>query len=76
MCDEHFEDDLAKYVRAPMSRRQFGALSAGIGMAMLLPRAVDALDVVESDVNVKTPDGVADCYFVHPSSGAHAGVVV
>jgi carboxymethylenebutenolidase len=27
-------------------------------------------------VNVKTPDGVADCYFVHPASGAHAGVLV
>jgi carboxymethylenebutenolidase len=25
---------------------------------------------------VKTPDGVADCYFVHPSTGAHAGVVI
>lgn len=59
-----------------MSRRQFGALSAGIGMAMLLPRAADALDVTESEVNVKTPDGMADCHFVHPASGAHAGVVV
>jgi carboxymethylenebutenolidase len=45
-------------------------------MAMLLPRAADALDVTESDVMVKTPDGTADCYFVHPSSGSHPGVVV
>jgi carboxymethylenebutenolidase len=72
MCDQHFEDDMKKY----LTRRQFGALSVGVGMAMLLPRAADALDVKESDVNVKTPDGVADCYFVHPASGAHAGVVV
>jgi carboxymethylenebutenolidase len=32
--------------------------------------------VVETDVNVKTPDGTADCYFVHPATGAHAGVLV
>ena len=77
MCDQHFEEDLKKYMRQPaMSRRRFGALSVGVGMAMLLPRAADALDVRESDVNVKTPDGVADCYFVHPASGAHAGVVI
>jgi carboxymethylenebutenolidase len=59
-----------------LTRRQFGAMSVGVGMAMLVPRAADALDVKESDVNVKTPDGVADCYFVHPASGAHAGVLV
>jgi carboxymethylenebutenolidase len=78
MCDQdHFEDDMKKYLRrAALTRRQFGALSAGVGLAMLLPRAADALDVTESDVEVTTPDGVADCYFVHPSSGAHAGVLI
>ena len=77
MCDEHFEDDLKKYLNPQaLTRRQFGALSVGIGMAMLLPRSADALDVTESEVTVKTPDGVADCYFVHPASGAHAGVLV
>jgi carboxymethylenebutenolidase len=45
-------------------------------MAMLWPRSADALDVAEAEVNIKTPDGTADCYFVHPSAGAHAGVVV
>jgi carboxymethylenebutenolidase len=77
MCDEHFEEDLTKYTsQTAISRRQFGAVSVGVGMAMFLPRAADALDVKESEVNVTTPDGVADCYFVHPASGAHAGVVV
>src|SRR5579872_791618 len=37
--------------------------------------AARALEVIESDVMVKTPDGKADCYFVHPTSGAHPGVV-
>jgi carboxymethylenebutenolidase len=32
--------------------------------------------VLEQDVMVTTPDGEADCYFVHPSKGAHAAVIV
>jgi carboxymethylenebutenolidase len=78
MCDQdHFERDLAEYARrGAVTRRQFGALSAGVGLALLLPRAADALAVAERDVEIETPDGVADAYFVHPASGAHAGVLV
>jgi carboxymethylenebutenolidase len=76
MCDEHFKDDLEKYRNAALTRRQFGALSAGFGMSILLPRPQGTLAVTETEVNVKTPDGTADCYFVHPANGAHAGVVV
>jgi carboxymethylenebutenolidase len=77
MCDQHFEDDLKKYQsQTPLTRRQFGAVSVGVGMAMLLPRAADAVDVQESDVDIKTTDGVADCYFVHPVTDTHAGVLV
>jgi carboxymethylenebutenolidase len=77
MCDEHFEEDLTNYMRfPPLTRRQFAAVSMGAGVAVLLPRAADALDVKESEVNVKAPDGTADCYFVHPAAGATAGVVV
>ena len=77
MCDQHFEEDLANYSRfPPLTRRQFATVSMGAGVAMMLPRAADALQVAESDVTVKTPDGAADCYFVHPSSGTGAGVIV
>jgi carboxymethylenebutenolidase len=77
MCDEHYEDDMKEYLaHAAMTRRQFGAVSVGVGMAMLLPGVANALTVTESAVEVKTPDGVADCYFVHPASGAHAGVII
>jgi carboxymethylenebutenolidase len=76
MCDERFEEDLANYMRfPPLTRRQFAAASIGAGVAVMLPRAADAVDVKESDVEVKTPDGVADCYFVHPAT-ASAGVLV
>jgi carboxymethylenebutenolidase len=78
MCDQdHFEDDMKKYIaRGGVTRREFGALSVGAGMAFLLPTVANAQAVTESDVNVKTPDGVADCYFVHPASGAHPSVVI
>jgi len=78
MCDkDHFEDDLQKYLaRGLVTRREFGMFSAGVGMMMLLPRVANAMDVTEADVQITTPDGVADCYFVHPSSGAHAAVLV
>ena len=45
-------------------------------MAMLLPQVANAVAVTESDVNVTTPDGTADCYFVHPASGTAPGVLV
>jgi carboxymethylenebutenolidase len=43
---------------------------------MMLPQVANAVAVTESDVNVTTPDGTADCYFVHPASGAAAAVLV
>jgi carboxymethylenebutenolidase len=71
MCDQdHFEEDLKKY-----SRRDVGALAAAVGMVMMLPRAANAMDVKESDVMIKTPDGECDAYFAAPS-GAHAAVLV
>jgi carboxymethylenebutenolidase len=51
-------------------------MTAAVGLATLLPPVANALDVTESDVEITTPDGVADCYFVHPSEGAHAAVLV
>jgi len=45
-------------------------------MAMMLPQVANAAAVTEADVNVTTPDGTADCYFVHPTSGTAAGVLV
>ncbi len=77
MCDNNFEEDLEHYIRAGrVTRRDFSALTAGVGLAMMLPRAANAQSVTEKDVEIRTPDGVCDAYFVHPSSGAHAAVLV
>ena len=77
MCDQdQFEKDRQEYeARGLVTRREFGAL-LGAGMAFLLPRVVNAVAVTESDVSVTTPDGTADGYFVHPASGAAAGVLM
>jgi len=77
MCDQdHFENDRKEYeARGLVTRKQFGML-LGAGVAMLLPKIANAVAVTESEVEVKTPDGAADCYFVHPSSGTAAGVLV
>ena len=77
MCDQdHLEDDLERYQALGLvTRKQFGIM-LGAGMAMLLPRVANAATVTESDVNVMTPDGAADCYFVHPATGTAPGVLV
>jgi carboxymethylenebutenolidase len=77
MCDQdHFEDDRKEFeARGLVTRRQFGVL-VGAGLTMMLPRVANAVAVTESDVTVTTPDGTADCYFVHPASGAAAGVLL
>ncbi len=78
MCDEETIRDAEDHLRRSgnVTRRGFGALSAGAGLAMLLPRAADALAVTARNVAIPTPDGTADCHFVHPSAGAHPGVLI
>ena len=77
MCDERTNADNTRYLRAQrLTRRQFGAVSAGAGLAFLLPRAANAQSVTEAEIDVTTPDGVCDSYFVHPASGAHPGVLI
>src|SRR5438445_10192568 len=77
MCDQdHFENDRQEFeARGLVTRKQFGAM-LGAGVAMMLPRVANAVTVTESDVNVTTPDGSADCYFVHPASGTAPAVLV
>ena len=77
MCDEHTQHDADEFLRhSGITRRQFGKLSAAAGMAVMFPPVANAQDVTEADVEVTTPDGVADCYFVHPSTGQHPAVLV
>jgi carboxymethylenebutenolidase len=78
MCDRDSIEDIIEYQlkSAMVSRRQFGALSVGSGLAALLPAIAGAVEVQGADVDIRTPDGTADAYFVHPSAGAHPGVLI
>jgi len=77
MCDQdHFEDDRQEYEALGLvTRRQFGVL-LGAGITMMLPTVANAVAVADAEVTVTTPDGTCDAYFVHPASGAAAGVLL
>jgi carboxymethylenebutenolidase len=60
-----------------LTRRDFVALSvaAGLAAAAGLPSAAD-LSVVETSVDITTPDGTCDAVFIHPTTGSHPGVLI
>ena len=77
MCDEITEKDNDEYFRTQgQTRREFNKLGMGAVLAMMLPPVANALELVEDNVLVETPDGMADCYFAHPASGTHAAVII
>lgn len=77
MCDERTNRTAEEYLRrSGLTRREFGKRGTAAVVAMMLPPVANAAVVVEEEVMVPTPDGEADCYFVHPESGRHAGVIV
>lgn len=78
MCDEHSMSEMAEAQRGEggLSRRRLGALTIGAGLMATLPRVANAVDVTESDVVIKTPDGEAEAYFVHPSAGKAPAVLI
>ena len=77
MCDQdHFEHDQKEFEALGLvTRKQFGVM-VGAGVALMLPSVANAVTVAESDVNIKTPDGTAEGYFVHPATGTAPGVLV
>ncbi len=78
MCDNDSLDDMVAYTLRTrgLSRRQFGALTLGAGLVSALPPTANAAETTHSEVEIKTPDGTADAYFVHPAKGKHPGVLV
>lgn len=76
MCDLDTVEENKHYLGGRLSRRSFAKLGAGATLAAILPPVANAQDVMEMEVTINTPDGVADAYFVHPSSGRHPGVLI
>jgi carboxymethylenebutenolidase len=59
-----------------LTRRDFVALTVAAGIAAAAGTDLAAQQVVETNVEIKTPDGTCDAAFIHPASGAHPGVII
>src|SRR5581483_2297272 len=75
MVDDTRNNDQNEEQDAGIARRDFVALSVGAGLTAGSLSAAD-LKVVESNVEIKTPDGTCDAAFIHPASGSHPGVLI
>jgi carboxymethylenebutenolidase len=75
MCDQ---DDLDEFARrsSELTRRQFGAMTLSAGLVAAVPAFGNTPPTTGADVDIKTPDGVADAYFVHPAQGNAPGVLI
>src|SRR6202012_3991354 len=66
-----------KDLEQTVSRRDFTALSVAAGLAVTAGATpAGALEVTESDVTIKTPDGTCDAAYFHPAPGKYPGVLV
>ena len=69
------EDDGKKTLDGKVSRRDFTALSVAAGLTAA-SSASAAMAVTETDVTIKTQDGVCDAAFIRPAAGKHPGVLI
>jgi carboxymethylenebutenolidase len=73
------KDDFEKQqdeAASDLSRRDFIAMSVAAGIVAAAGSASAAMPVAETDVSVKTPDGMCDAAFIHPTTGSHPGVII
>jgi carboxymethylenebutenolidase len=78
MCDEQTEAQNAAW----LSRRQFGAVGAGLVVMATIPGCSEAqsapgnLAVKGRAVTVTTPDGKVDAWYYTPETGKHPAVIM
>lgn len=77
MCDEITELENKDWLKQRgMTRREFGVAASLTAAVAALPPVANAVYVVDEDVVVETPDGMADAYWVRPSTGKHPAVIL
>jgi carboxymethylenebutenolidase len=59
-----------------ITRRDFVKTTAAAGLAVAAGATLGAQQVVETNVEIRTPDGTCDAAFVHPATGSHPAVVI
>src|SRR5215467_5593864 len=72
--DQNNENDSPQ--RGEIGRRDFVALSVAGIAASAGWAAAAGLEVVETNVDIKTPDGTSDAAFIYPKSGSYPGVLI
>ena len=75
MCEN---DDLEEFSRRgnPLTRRTFCQMTLGAAMVAAMPSLAGTVETKGQDVDIVTPAGTADAYFVHPAQGRHPGVLI
>jgi len=59
-----------------ITRRDFVKTTAAAGLAVAAGASLGAQQVVETNVEIRTPDGTCDAAFIHPATGSHPAVVI
>jgi carboxymethylenebutenolidase len=59
-----------------ITRRDFVKTTAAAGFAVAAGVTLGAQQAVETNVEIRTPDGTCDAAFIHPASGSHPAVVI
>ena len=60
-----------------ITRRDFVSATVGAGMAAAAAAQLSGqARVVETNIEIKTPDGTCDAAFIHPATGAHPAVII
>jgi len=59
-----------------ITRRDFVKTTAVAGIAAAAGAALGAQQMVETNVEIRTPDGTCDAAFIHPPTGSHPAVVI
>jgi carboxymethylenebutenolidase len=59
-----------------ITRRDSVKTTAAAGVAVAAGATLGAQQVVETNVEIRTPDGACDAAFIHPATGSHPAVVI
>src|SRR5215813_7546263 len=60
-----------------MTRRDFVSMTVAVGLTAAAGTNADAQQkLTETEVTIKTEDGTCDAALIHPTTGAHAAVII
>ena len=84
MCDDVTESENGDWLLGrKLGRREFAALGVGAAAFAMLPGCATAqggaagpVETASRTVQVMTPDGTMDGFFVHPANGKHPAVIL